>query len=111
MNVGTTGTGAPTSRIFDNIIAGNINGIGVSDNGRTTSVTGPFVIVNNTIADNTTGLYNVSSTPNAMQALVVNDIFYFQPRAHGQPSGDRHRLLRREYPGSRVGPLLSERSQ
>ena len=76
VSVGTTGTGAPTSRIFDNIIAGNINGIGVSDNGRTTSVTGPFVIVNNTIADNTTGLYNVSSTPNVMQALVVNDIFY-----------------------------------
>ena len=76
VSLGTTGANAPASQVFDNVIAGNIYGIGISDNGRTSSMTGPFLIVNNTIADNTTGLYNVTSSSNAIQAFVLNNIFY-----------------------------------
>ena len=66
-----------------NIVAGNINGIGISDLGATTSMQQPFFIFNNDIVDNTVGLYNISSHPNAtgatnpiFQAYVQNNIFY-----------------------------------
>ena len=72
----TAGANAPTSTLFDNIIAGNINGVGISDSGSTSSIQAPFMVVNNTIADNTTGLYNTSLTFNTTQAYVINNIFF-----------------------------------
>ena len=72
----TAGVNAPTSTLFDNIIAGNINGVGISDNGSALGIQAPFMVVNNTIVDNTTGLYNTSVTFNSTQAYVINNIFY-----------------------------------
>ncbi len=72
----TAGANVPTASVFDNIVAGNINGIGINDFGATTSIQAPFMVVNNTIVDNTTGLFNVSSTFNHTQAYVINNIFY-----------------------------------
>ena len=76
LKLGTSGTQALTANVFDNLIAGNLTGIQLLDNGATVSLNAPFSIVNNTIADNTTGLINVASTPNVTQANVINNIFF-----------------------------------
>ena len=72
----TQGSNAPTSVVYDNLIAGNVTGVLVNDLGSTISTQSPFLIVNNTIADNTTGLSNVSTRFNNTQAYVINDIFF-----------------------------------
>jgi large repetitive protein len=78
MYLTTAGPNAPTSTVFDNLVVGNINGIEVSDLGATSSLQSPFMIVNNTIADNTTGLFNVSTRLGfgVTQSYVINNIFY-----------------------------------
>ncbi len=76
VDLGTSGVNAATATVEDNVIAGNINGIGITDLASTTSIATPFLIVNNTIADNTTGLYNISSSPGSLQAYVENNIFF-----------------------------------
>ncbi len=75
VNVATTGNAA-TPQIIDNLIAGNITGIGISDTNSTISLVAPVAVDNNTIADNTIGLYNTSLTANSTQASVFNNIFY-----------------------------------
>jgi hypothetical protein len=72
----TAGANVPTSQVFDNLIVGNGYGIEINDNGATSSIQSPFAIINNTIADNTIGVFNISSTPGQTQALVINNIFY-----------------------------------
>ena len=72
----TTGSNAPTSMVYDNLIVGNLTGVLVSDLGATTSIASPHLILNNTIADNTVGLQNISTRFNYTQAYVINNIFY-----------------------------------
>jgi hypothetical protein len=74
----TSGNNAQTSTVFDNVIAGNVNGIGITDQGSTVNIVKPFQIVNNTIADNSVGLYNsaTSEAAGTFQAFVQNNIFY-----------------------------------
>jgi len=76
VNILTSGANAPTPTVESNVIAGNINGVGIDDQGGTTSLQAPTNIINNTITDNTYGLYNFSATANATQADVFNNIFY-----------------------------------
>jgi hypothetical protein len=76
VNIGTAGTKAVVPIIANDVIVGNINGIGISDTNSTLSLLSPVAIINNTIADNTYGLYNVSSTPGQIQANLFNNIFY-----------------------------------
>ena len=72
----TAGANAPTSQLFDNLIIGNITGVGISDSGSTSSIVSPFSVINNTIADNTIGLSNNTVTFNANEAYVINNIFF-----------------------------------
>ena len=76
VNVGTSGTNAPTPSIIDNLIAGNISGVSISDTNSTISLLTPTTVYNNTIVDNTTGLVNWSLNANYTQAYVLNNIFY-----------------------------------
>ena len=76
LNLSTGGSNAAVSTVYDNLIAGNINGVVITDNGATSSVQGLYQVTNNTIVDNTIGLLNVSATPNVLQAIVQNNIFY-----------------------------------
>ncbi len=76
VNIATSGTNAATPTIATNVIAGNITGIGISDTNSTSSLSTTTNVFNNTIVDNTFGLYNTSSTPGIIQSYVVNDIFY-----------------------------------
>ena len=80
----TSGANAPASTVELNVINGNIDGIEITDQSSTTSQQQPFFIFNNTIADNTIGLLNISSHPNVpgatspfvFQAYVQNNIFF-----------------------------------
>ncbi len=72
----TSGVNAATSQVFDNVIAGNIIGVNITDTGATSSIATPFLVVNNTISDNSFGLINGSSTADKLQAYVLNNIFY-----------------------------------
>ena len=72
----TAGQNDPTATLYDNLIAGNIYGVEITDNGATSSIQQPFAVVNNTIVDNTTGLINIATASNATQAHVINNIFY-----------------------------------
>ena len=76
INISTTGTNVTGPQVVSNVIAGNINGIGIADGGTTVSYAAPTRIINNTIVDNTYGLYNVSSRPGVTQATILNSIFY-----------------------------------
>ena len=76
MSLVTSIANVPNPNVFDNLVVGNINGIGISSTVGTASNQGPVLIVNNTIADNTVGLVNSSALPNVLQAWVLNDIFY-----------------------------------
>ncbi len=76
VNIGTTGTNVSGPMVLSNVIVGNFAGVGISDQGSTSSYTVPTEIINNTIADNTLGVYNVSSNPGVLQAYILNDIFY-----------------------------------
>jgi len=76
VNIVTTGTLAPTPQVESNVIAGNTSGVGISDTNSTVSLAAPTDIINNTIVDNTYGLFNMSATPNSVQARVFNNIFY-----------------------------------
>ncbi|WP_435005816.1 Ig-like domain-containing protein [Tundrisphaera lichenicola] len=74
VSLSNTGTNKLAAQVFDNVIAGNIVGVGITGNGGS-SLSSPYLIVNNTIVDNTYGLLNSSSTANALQAFVLNNIF------------------------------------
>ena len=87
VNVAITGSNTASSQVFDNVIAGNINGVRVSDSRSATSAYTPFLIANNTIVDNTTGLYNVSSKANYNEAFVVNNIFFSNHDLTAQRAG------------------------
>lgn len=76
VRVTTSGANVFGPQILTNVIAGNFAGIGLSDSGSTTSYAMPTQIINNTIVDNTYGMYNESTRPGVTQALVFNDIFY-----------------------------------
>jgi large repetitive protein len=72
----TTGLGAVAPRIQNNGVMGNLVGILTNDNGNTQSITNSFVIRNNTIAFNTTGVFVVDTSPIASLIQIVNNIFW-----------------------------------
>ncbi len=76
VNISTSGTNAATPKILTNLIAGNLNGVGISDSYSTVTLSQPTQVINNDIVDNTVGLYNVSLTTGYTQAYVLNNIFY-----------------------------------
>jgi hypothetical protein len=77
VNLATSGTNAVTSDVFDNVIAGNLTGLQMSDGNATASIASPFMIDNNTIVDNTTGVQNYVANPNQLEAYIVNNIIAF----------------------------------
>ncbi len=76
VNIITTGGNVIAPIVRDNVIVGNVVGVSVNDQGTTTSYAQPTEIINNTIADNTYGVVNVTSRTGTLQAYVLNDIFY-----------------------------------
>ncbi len=72
----TSGSGALTPQIEDDVIVGNINGVVISDQGGTPVGTTPVSIINDDFAFNTVGLTlaNTSATPT--QAYVASNIFW-----------------------------------
>jgi len=76
LNIVTSGSNVTGPRIFDNVIAGNIYGVVISDLGTSTTYTMPTEVINNTITDNSYGVFNLSANAGVTQAYVLNDIFY-----------------------------------
>ena len=76
VNIATPVTNATGSQILSNVIAGNYYGVAISDLGTSVSYASPVQVINNTIVDNTYGLVTFATKTNAIQAFVLNDIFY-----------------------------------
>src|SRR5262249_12412494 len=72
----TSGAGAPTPKIENDGIFGNIWGVQIMDDGTTLSVAGPVDVINNDFAYNTMGLVLTNTTATPVQAYVASNIFW-----------------------------------
>jgi hypothetical protein len=71
----TSGAGAMTPQIEDDVIVGNVNGVAILDGGSTGSSTAPVPIINNDFVYNTIGLDLVNTAATPVQAYVASNIF------------------------------------
>ena len=74
--INTSGASGLVPSIYNDGIIGNIDGVIISDDGTTSSLTGPVNLVNNDFAFNTVGLYLQNAASSPLQALVTNNIFW-----------------------------------
>ena len=76
LNIVTSGSNVTGPQILDNVIAGNVYGVVISDLGISTTYTMPTEVINNTITDNSYGVFSLAANAGVTQAYVLNDIFY-----------------------------------
>jgi large repetitive protein len=74
--VTTSGSSALTPMIDDDVIAGNIDGVTITDGGNTAATTTPVNLINNDLVFNTIGLVLNNSSSSPVQAYVASNIFW-----------------------------------
>jgi hypothetical protein len=76
IDVVTSGTLAPTPRIWDDGVIGNVDGILLDDSATASALVQPIQVINNTIGFNTVGIQANNSAASLIQADIINNIIW-----------------------------------